>query len=307
MKYRYNSISSLKDVLELRAKIFNENGVLSGWIDRFRNSRLIYYALMGTVIAPDRTRNSILSTFDQKVRIFSMQNDLVQMMNRNTLELRSVGDRKSAVFLIMPDEKTTYHRLISLFVKQSYEYLIFLAQSRNGAAFSTRINYILDEFSTLPTIKDFPAMITAARSRNIRFNLVVQSQKQLQSRYEAEAETIKSNCNNWIFLTSRELSLLKEISELAGTVSGKPLISVSALQHLKKNDGEALVFSNRLFPFITRLEDISIYDNEQYEVRPLNKRPVPIASHVHIEDAEDTIERVPNGFKKRNGDLGRRK
>ena len=180
MKYRYNSISSLKDVLELRAKIFNENGVLSGWIDRFRNSRLIYYALMGTVIAPDRTRNSILSTFDQKVRIFSMQNDLVQMMNRNTLELRSVGDRKSAVFLIMPDEKTTYHRLISLFVKQSYEYLIFLAQSRNGAAFSTRINYILDEFSTLPTIKDFPAMITAARSRNIRFNLVVQSQKQLQ-------------------------------------------------------------------------------------------------------------------------------
>ena len=132
----------------------------------------------------------------------------------------------------------------------------------------------------------------------IRFNLVVQSQKQLQSRYEAEAETIKSNCNNWIFLTSRELSLLKEISELAGTVSGKPLISVSALQHLKKNDGEALVFRNRLFPFITRLEDISIYDNEQYEVRPLKKRPVPIASHVHIEDAEDTTERALNGFKK---------
>lgn len=173
----------------------------------------------------------------------------------------------------MPDEKTTYHRLISLFVKQCYERLIYLAQNSEQAAFRIRINYILDEFSTLPTISDFPAMITAARSRNIRFFLFVQSQKQLERRYQVEAETIESNCNNWVFLTSRELSLLKSISALAGqTAEGKPLISVFALQHLDKEKGEALVFSGRQFPYITDLVDISEIDHDRYEILEMRKR-----------------------------------
>lgn len=173
----------------------------------------------------------------------------------------------------MPDEKTTYHRLISLFVKQCYERLIYLAQNSERAAFRIRINYILDEFSTLPTISDFPAMITAARSRNIRFFLFVQSQKQLERRYQVEAETIESNCNNWVFLTSRELSLLKSISALAGqTAEGRPLISVFALQHLDKEKGEALVFSGRQFPYITDLVDISEIDHDRYEILEMSKR-----------------------------------
>lgn len=266
-------IPSLKDVLDMRARCFNDDGIDEEFMEAVQDDKLAYHALLGTITARERTRSSILSVFDQKVRVFLFQNDLVQMMRRNTHSLDKIGDRKSAIFLIMPDEKTTYHRLISLFVKQSYEYLIFLAQSRKSASFPVRINYLLDEFSTLPTIADFPAMITAARSRNIRFNLVVQSQKQLVSRYGDEAETIKANCNNWIFLTSRELSLLREISILTGTLKdGTPLISVFALQHLDKEQGEALVLSNRLCPFISRLEDISVYDHDQYEFRQPKRR-----------------------------------
>lgn len=173
----------------------------------------------------------------------------------------------------MPDEKTTYHRLISLFVKQSYEYMICQAQKLSSGSFNTRINYILDEFLTLPTIKDFSAMITAARSRNIRFNLCIQSQQQLVYRYREEAETIKSNCNNWIFLTSRELKLLQEISSLAGTDSrGKAIISVSALQHLDKERGQVFVFCGRLFPYVAELVDIDAFDQGKYDVLRLVER-----------------------------------
>ena len=84
---------------------------------------------------------------------------------------------------------------------------------------------------------------------------------------------------------------MSNISKLTGTVSGNPLISVSALHHIKKNDGEALIFSNRLFPFITRLKDISTYDNEQYEVRQLKKRPIPKESSVNLENTEETTEK----------------
>ena len=116
-------------------------------------------------------------------------------------------------------------------------------------------------------------MITAARSRNIRFNLCIQSQQQLVYRYQEEAETIKSNCNNWIFLTSRELKLLQEISSLAGTDSnGKAIISVSALQHLDKERGQVFVFCGRLFPFVSELADIGEFDQEKYEILELEER-----------------------------------
>lgn len=285
---------SFEDVLNLRAKLFlNGNPNMDIW-DEAKKDILIHHSLIGTIEAPDRTRTSILSTFDQKMRIFAFQENLTDMLKQNTISVDKLGIEKSAVFLIMPDEKTTYHRLISLFVKQCYERLIYLAQNSKLATFKTRINYILDEFSTLPTISDFPAMITAARSRNIRFFLFIQSQKQLEHRYKVEAETIESNCNNWVFLTSRELSLLQSISALAGqTAEGKPLISVFALQHLDKEKGEALVFSGRQFPFITELADINEFDHDKYEILEMNKR-LPIVEEsidVDLEINEKTEEK----------------
>lgn len=265
---------SIRTILQLRQKMFDNNGN----VDRNLRSQasmdaLIYSSLVGTLNAPEKTRTSILAVFDQKMRCFMYQKNLTEMMDENTISLDNIGEEKTIFYLIMPDEKTTYHRLAALFIKQSYEYLIYLAQATGVGSFKIRINYMLDEFSSLPTIKDFPTMISAARSRNIRFNLVVQSQSQLKSRYREEAETIKSNCNNWIYLTSRELDLLEEISNLCGEkADGKPLLSVSALQHLDKNQGQALVLCGRLFPYITELEDINSYDNGVFQVLPFQER-----------------------------------
>jgi type IV secretion system protein VirD4 len=142
-----------------------------------------YVCLSGTVEAPDNTRSSILSVFDQYMRIFSSQDVLVQLLSSNDIDFSLLGNQKVALFLIMPDEKTTYHKLISVFIKQCYEQLILEAQAKGNKSLPIRVNFVLDEFSSLPTINDFPAMITAARSRNIRFNLIVQSEHQLITRY----------------------------------------------------------------------------------------------------------------------------
>lgn len=173
--------------------------------------------------------------------------------------------------MIMPDEKTSYHKLVSVFVKQSYEYFIYLAQKNlyeeeiRVGHLPIRINYILDEFSSLPTIADFPAMITAARSRNIRFVLFIQSKHQLKQRYGEETDTIVTNCVNWVFLTTRELSLLEEISKLCGTKEQNPILSVSQLQRLSKEEGEALLLIGRNKPYIAKLPDIDVYDRGKYK------------------------------------------
>ena len=226
--------------------------------------------LQGIVVTPDKTMSCILSTFDQKLRCFMFQPNLIQMLSHNTVKLDTIGERKTAFYLIMPDEKTSYHKLITIFIKQSYEYIIYNAQHKGNSMLPIRLNYILDEFTSLPAIGDFPTMITAARSRNIRFNLIVQSKHQLLQRYQDETETILSNCSNWIFLTSREISLLREISELCGTRKDqRPLVSVSFLQHLNKDEGEALVFSGRMNPYQAHLADIDFYDQGVYQELPL--------------------------------------
>lgn len=261
---------NISNVLRLRRQLFEQGKPDKTAIWKYvQNDEVIAPALSGIVMTINETRAGILSTFDQKVRFFVYQPNLMDMLANNSIRVDKISDEKTAVYLIMPDEKTTYHTLISLFVKQSYEYLIFSAQSNQKAQLKIRLNYILDEFSSLPTIKDFPTMITAARSRNIRFHLTMQSKHQLRQRYGDETETIQSNCGNWIFLTSREVPLLDELSKLCGVVQqGKiPLVSISALQHLSKESGQALILAGRKHPFYAELPDIDIYDNNKYRVR----------------------------------------
>lgn len=263
-----DSAVNIGNLLRLKRLIYNRERkprTNSLWRHYASQDELIEASLSGSVNAPNDTRDSILSVFDQKMRIFSIQPTLVEMLSNNDIEIADIGRKKTAVFIIMPDEKTTFHKLVSLFIKQSYEYIIYEAMMHENYKVSNRINYLLDEFSSLPAINDFPAMISAARSRDIRFTLVVQSRHQLIKRYKEEAETIISNCSNWIFLTSRELSLLRELSELCGlNRNNKPNISVYELQHLNKKNIEALVLCGRLEPAVVNLLDIDRYGDKNH-------------------------------------------
>jgi type IV secretion system protein VirD4 len=200
------------------------------------------------------------------MRPFFSQNNLIDMLSGNDLDMGSIGKEKTAVFLITPDENTLYHPLVSVFVKQCYTELILEAQKQPSKKLPRRVNFLLDEFSSLPQISDFPSMITASRSRNIRFNLFVQSFTQLQAKYGYYAEAIKGNCENLLFLHSREYPLLEELVVLSGTkYRDYPLISVSMLQTLDKDKGEAFVLHKRAYPFIASLPDIDLYPVNPHE------------------------------------------
>lgn len=283
---------TISNLLKLRRTMFTEEGSVTNsslW-ELAKKDEIIASSLIGTVMAPFKTQSSILSTFDEKMRIFVIQPNLVGMLSTNSISLDEIGLWKSAIFLIMPDEKTSYHRLISVFIKQSYEYIIFKAQSMKNSRMKVRINYVLDEFSSLPAIKDFSAMITASRSRNIRFHLIIQSKNQLIARYKEDADTIFSNCMNWIFLTSREIPLLKDISLLCGEqrYKSEPLMPIAALQHLNKEKGEILVLSGRLYPYISRLLDIDKYLISKtyctFEMKKRINKPASILEFDFIED-----------------------
>ena len=218
-----------------------------------------YINASSTILSPNETRGSIIAVFKQKIKLFASRENLSEMLSYSDFSIADIGRQKSAVFIIIQDEKKTYHSLATIFVKQCYETLIDVAQE-NGGKLPVRTNFILDEFANMPPLKDVTTMITAARSRQIRFTMIIQNFAQLNQVYGKEnAETIKGNCGNIIYLISSELAALEEISKLCGEeksksddkTASKPLVTVSDLQRMKQYD--QVVLRMRMQPFKTHV------------------------------------------------------
>lgn len=216
---------------------------------------------LGTVNAPQDTKNSILSVLKQKIKVFAVTQNLSEMLSRSDFDMEKIGERKTAIFMIIQDEKTTYHALATIFIKQCYESLISVAQ-RHGGQLPIRTNFLIDEFQNMPKFKDITTMVTAARSRKIRMTMIIQNFAGLVQVYGKEdAETIRGNCGNLLYLLTGELSALEEISKLCGDKIVKvgkdkkeetrPLITVTELQRFEM--GEVLILRHRLPPLRTKI------------------------------------------------------
>ena len=222
-------------------------------------AKAAYINASGTVFTADETKQGIIATFKQKMKLFSERANLSEMLSYSDFDMRDIGRKKTAVFLIVQDEKKTLHPLATIFIKQCYETLIDVAQE-SGGKLPFRTNFILDEFANMPPLKDVTTMVTAARSRLIRFTFIIQNFAQLTQVYGKEnGDTIRGNCN-LLYLISSEIAALEEISKMCGEVKSKekektastPLVTVSDLQRLNKF--EIIVLRRRMFPYKTRFQ-----------------------------------------------------
>ncbi len=252
-----NSINYMSSVGEER---FATSNYLKSYFQMKGESSSPYIFASNTINAPKDTQGGITSTFRQKIRIFASREKLSEMLSYSDFNMRDIGKEKTAVFMIIHDEKTTYHSLLTIFIKQCYETLIDVAKE-TGGKLPFRTNFILDEFANMPPLKDVDSMVSAARSRDIRFTFIIQNFAQLNDVYGKEvAEVIKGNCGNWVYLISTEMAALEEISKMCGEVKSKekektastPLVTVTDLQKLKLF--EAIIIRLRKYPFKTKYE-----------------------------------------------------
>ncbi len=267
------ALGLFKDAKESEVNLNSINYMSTVGEERFGSSHYIneYFNFKGaespeyifasnTINAPSDTKGGILSTFRQKIRLFSSREKLSEMLSYSDFDMRSIGEKRTAVFLIIHDEKTTYHSLLTVFLKQCYETLIDVAKD-HGGKLPIRTNFILDEFANMPPLNDVDSMVSAARSRQIRFTFVIQNFAQLNDVYGKEvAEIVRGNCRNWIYLISTELNALEEISKMCGEVKSKekdktastPLVTITDLQKMKLF--QAIIMRSRLAPYKTNLE-----------------------------------------------------
>lgn len=219
-----------------------------------------YINVSSTLMAPTDTKGSILSVFKQKIKLFSSRKNLSEMLSCSDFDIEDIGRKKTAVFIVIQDEKKTYHPLVTIFLKQCYETLVRVAQE-TGGKLKYRTNFLMDEFANMPPLSDVDAMVSAARSRNIKLSFIIQNFSQLNDVYGKEkAETIRGNCGNTIYILSTELAALEEISKMCGEVKSKkddktdsrPLVTVTDLQNMKEE--EAIVLRSRMRPYKTKLK-----------------------------------------------------
>ena len=247
-----------------------------------------------TIMAPSETKGSILSVFKQKVKLFASRENLSEMLSYSDINLETIGERPTAVFIVIQDEKKTYHSLVTILLKQIYETLISVAQ-RHGGKLPVRTNFLLDEFANMPPLKDVTTMITAARSRAIRFTMIIQNFAQLDDVYgKEEAETIRGNCGNIIYLITTELKALEEISKMCGEQKSKkddktastPLVTVSDLQRMKQF--EVIILRMRKQPFKTKFTPYFKLDwGRNY---PLAKYPTRPKRPLHTFDIKEFVK-----------------
>ena len=276
----FHSIYNL--LVEHGAKKFGDQNSLDKYFnDRpFGNTAKNLYSTGN--FARGETRATIFSILAAKLRVFG-DTGVSYMTSRTSFNIRDIGKKKTAIFLIIPDEKISRHFIGSLFINQVYQVLVEEAQKYKSGSLPIRVNFILDEFSNMVKIAEFSKKLTVARSRNIRFYLVIQDFNQLEENYKEMAGTIKSNAGNWVYLLTNDYKTAHEISNRIGrysitttrtsssnrygkadfnlssdsSITGRDLLTADELINFKL--GETLILRTRMSPIKTKLKQISDY------------------------------------------------
>ena len=226
--------------------------------------------LVNTVlITSDKTLTSYLSEVNSYMQQLS-DDGILSLTSENDMDIVNMDESPNAVFIIVPDERFTRHRFVTLFITQMYKELVEKAnlnlrrEQTQTAILKRNTYFVLDEFGNLPKFENMEGMVTVARSRGIRFLFVLQSFSQLTAKYGREiGDIVKTNCNVKIFIGSDDADTRKEFSELCGQkkiksfsvntnaetspssntgASNQPLISVGMLERLNGNEkGDAIV------------------------------------------------------------------
>lgn len=290
-KVNLNSISLMTTVGEEK---FGGSTYIKEYFNTKDPASPAYTNASGTIMAPNETKGSIISVFKQKIKLFASRENLSEMLSHSDFNLETIGEQPTALFIVIQDEKKTYHSLVTILLKQCYETLISVAQ-RHGGKLPVRTNFLLDEFANMPPLKDITTMITAARSRQIRFTMIIQNFAQLDQVYGKEnAETIKGNCGNIIYLITTELKALEEISKMCGEVKSKkddktastPLVTISDLQRMKQF--EVIILRMRKNPFKTKF--VPYYQMEFGKRYPKAGYPQREKQAVSVFDIRDYVK-----------------
>ena len=235
-------------------------------------------------MASGKTAKSILVSCGARLAVFDIE-ELREITSYDELSLNTIGDKRTALFLIMSDTDASFNFLISLAYSQLFNLLCEKADDEYGGRLPVHVRCLIDEFANIGQIPNFEKLIATIRSREISASIILQAQSQLKSLYKDNADTITGNCDTLLFLGGKEKTTLKEMEELLGKETidtyntgesrgrevshslnyqklGKSLMSVDELAVM--DGGKCILQLRGVRPFLSDKYDITSHPNYKY-------------------------------------------
>ena len=252
-------------------------------------------------MAAGKTAKSILVSCGARLAAFDIQ-ELREITEYDELHLDTIGEKRTALFLIMSDTDSSFNFLISMAYSQMFNLLCEKADDEHGGRLPVHVRCLIDEFANIGQIPNFEKLIATIRSREISACIVLQAQSQLKAIYKDNADTIVGNCDTLLFLGGKEKTTLKEMEELLGKETidtyntgesrgretshslnyqklGKSLMSMDELAVM--NGGKCILQLRGVRPFLSDKYDITAHPNYKYLSDADPKNAFNIEKYLH--------------------------
>ena len=238
-------------------------------------------------LAAGKTAKSILISCGARLAPFDIE-ELRELMKEDELDLDTLGDRKTALFVIISDTDDTFNFVVSIMYSQLFNLLCDKADDKYGGRLPIHVRFLLDEFANIGLIPKFENLIATIRSREISASIILQAQSQLKAIYKDNADTIVGNCDSTLFLGGKEKTTLKELSETLG----KETIDLYNTSETRSNSNSYGLNYQKTGKDLMSQDEITVMDGSKCifqlrGVRPFLSEKFDITKHKNYKLLED--------------------
>ena len=281
----FSTVMKMMRLAEISEQDENHRSPLDDMMDELRNENpmsmaVSYYADFKK--APAETAKSILISAAVRFAAFNLP-EVADLTHTDNIHLDTLGDKKTALFVIIPSSDATFNFLAAMMYTQLFDTLYDTANFKYGGRLPVHVRCLLDEFANIGTIPDFDKLLATMRSMEISANIIIQNLAQLKKMYDKSWEIVTGNCDSLLFLGGQEASTLEAISKSLGketidvmsqnrtrshkspstsennSIMGRELMTPDELKVMKAN--ECVLIIRALYPFFCHKFDIEKHPN----------------------------------------------
>lgn len=309
----FSTVMKMMRLAEISEQDENHRSPLDEMMDELRSENprsmaVSFYADFKK--APAETAKSILISAAVRFAAFNLP-EVADLTHTDNIHLDTLGDRKTALFIIIPSSDATFNFLAAMMYTQLFDTLYDTANFKYGGRLPVHVRCLLDEFANVGTIPDFDKLLATMRSMEISANIIIQNLAQLKKMYDKSWEILTGNCDSLLFLGGQEASTLEAISKSLGketidvvsqnrtrshnspstsennSILGRELMTTDELKVMKPN--ECVLIVRALYPFFCHKFDIEKHQNYKY-LEDSNKNYAYLIDDLHTEKAPDMTE-----------------
>ena len=309
----FSTVMKMMRLAEISEQDENHRSPLDDMMDELRTENphsmaVSFYADFKK--APAETAKSILISAAVRFAAFNLP-EVADLTHTDNIHLDTLGDRKTALFIIIPSSDATFNFLAAMMYTQLFDTLYDTANFKYGGRLPVHVRCLLDEFANVGTIPDFDKLLATMRSMEISANIIIQNLAQLKKMYDKSWEILTGNCDSLLFLGGQEATTLEAISKSLGketidvvsqnrtrshkspstsennSILGRELMTTDELKVMKPN--ECVLIVRALYPFFCHKFDIEKHQNYKY-LEDSNKNYAYLIDDLHTEKAPDMTE-----------------